>query len=57
MSLDDWRARELPDVAREGLMVGINRSGPRLVGWSFTPMEVLNRLAGLTSSGETAGQD
>jgi hypothetical protein len=57
MSLDDWRARELPDVAREGLMVGINWSGPRLVGCTFTPMEVLNGLAGLTSSGETAGQD
>lgn len=26
-------------------MIGINWSGPRLVGWSFTPMEVLNRLA------------
>ncbi|MFJ4784433.1 DUF2750 domain-containing protein [Streptomyces sp. NPDC088794] len=45
MSLEDWRACELPDIAREGLMIGINWSGPRLVGWSFTPMEVLNRLA------------
>ncbi len=26
-------------------MIGINWSGPRLVGWSFTPAEVLNRLA------------
>ncbi|MDQ0767232.1 hypothetical protein QF027_009867 [Streptomyces canus] len=26
-------------------MIGINWSGPRLVGWSFTPMEVLKRLA------------
>src|SRR6476469_7793621 len=39
MSLEDWRARELPDLAREGLMGGINWSGPRLVGWSLTPME------------------
>ncbi|MFJ6084684.1 DUF2750 domain-containing protein [Streptomyces sp. NPDC092369] len=45
MSLEDWRSRELPDLAREGLMIGINWSGPRLVGWSFTPAEVLNRLA------------
>ncbi|MER5384242.1 DUF2750 domain-containing protein [Streptomyces sp. NPDC002688] len=43
--LEGWRDRELPDAAREGLMIGINWSGPRLVGWSFTPMEVLNRLA------------
>jgi hypothetical protein len=26
-------------------MIGINWSGPRLVGWSFTPKEVFNRLA------------
>ena len=45
MSLEVWRDRDLPDAAREGLMIGINWSGPRLVGWSFTPMEVLNRLA------------
>ncbi|MFI0961666.1 DUF2750 domain-containing protein [Streptomyces sp. NPDC021080] len=43
--LEGWRDRELPDAAQEGLMIGINWSGPRLVGWSFTPMEVLNRLA------------
>jgi hypothetical protein len=45
MSLDAWRDRDLPDAAREGYMIGINWSGPRLVGWSFTPVEVLNRLA------------
>ncbi|MFE9967532.1 DUF2750 domain-containing protein [Streptomyces sp. NPDC005525] len=44
-SLEAWRDLELPDAAREGLMIGINWSGPRLVGWSFTPVEVLNRLA------------
>ncbi|MDQ1042156.1 DUF2750 domain-containing protein [Streptomyces sp. V4I2] len=45
MSLDAWCDRDLPEAAREGYMIGINWSGPRLVGWSFTPMEVLNRLA------------
>ncbi|WP_443043318.1 DUF2750 domain-containing protein [Streptomyces sp. NBC_00371] len=45
MPLDAWRDRDLPDAAREGYMIGINWSGPRLVGWSFTPVEVLNRLA------------
>lgn len=26
-------------------MIGVNWSEPRLVGWSFTPVEVLRRLA------------
>jgi hypothetical protein len=26
-------------------VIGINWSGPRLVGWSFTSDEVLNRLS------------
>ncbi|MFI1361146.1 DUF2750 domain-containing protein [Streptomyces sp. NPDC020898] len=45
MPLDIWRDRELPAVTAEGLVIGINWSGPRLVGWSFTPVEVLRRLA------------
>ncbi|MGW6144100.1 DUF2750 domain-containing protein [Streptomyces sp. NPDC055140] len=45
MPLDTWRDRDLPDAAQEGYKIGINWSGPRLVGWSFTPTEVLNRLA------------
>ncbi|MFD5633339.1 DUF2750 domain-containing protein [Streptomyces sp. NPDC127077] len=45
LSLDIWRDRELPDCARDGLKIGINWSGPRLVGWDLTPQEVLNRLA------------
>lgn len=43
--LDTWLDRDLPDAAREGYKIGINWSGPRLVGWDFTPREVLNRLA------------
>ncbi|MGW0998353.1 DUF2750 domain-containing protein [Streptomyces sp. NPDC002523] len=45
MPLESWRDRELPDAAREGFKIGVNWSGPRLVGWSFTPAEALNRLA------------
>ncbi|MFF5045012.1 DUF2750 domain-containing protein [Streptomyces nigra] len=45
MPLDTWCDRVLPDAARDGLVIGINWSGPRLVGWSLTPDEVLNRLA------------
>ncbi|MFF7764764.1 DUF2750 domain-containing protein [Streptomyces griseorubiginosus] len=45
MPLDTWCDHALPDAARDGLVIGINWSGPRLVGWSFTPDEVLNRLS------------
>ena len=42
--LETWRTRDLPDLANEGYRVGINWTGPRLVGWDFTVPEVLNRL-------------
>lgn len=42
--MDYWRNVDLTDLADEQLLVGINWSGPRLVGWSFTVPEVINRL-------------
>ncbi|MEW1860618.1 DUF2750 domain-containing protein [Streptomyces sp. NPDC088194] len=45
MPLDTWCEHVLPDAARDGLVIGINWSGPHLVGWSLTTKEVLNRLA------------
>ncbi|MEV8003569.1 DUF2750 domain-containing protein [Streptomyces sp. Cmuel-A718b] len=45
LPLAAWRDVDLPDAARAGYMIGINWTGPRLVGWSFTPAEALNRLA------------
>jgi hypothetical protein len=45
MPLRRWQEVELPDLAAEGLRVGINWSGQRLTGWDFTVEEVLNRLA------------
>lgn len=45
MPLGHWRDAALPDLAAEGLRVGINWSGPRLTGWDFTVDEVVNRLA------------
>ncbi|MGN9812022.1 DUF2750 domain-containing protein [Micromonospora sp. BQ11] len=45
MSLEQWQSRELPDLARDGFLVGINWTGARLVGWEFTVGEVRNRLA------------
>jgi hypothetical protein len=43
--METWRDKELPGLADEGYQVGINWTGPRLVGWDFTVAEVLNRLA------------
>ncbi|WP_282689903.1 DUF2750 domain-containing protein [Streptomyces sp. CC216C] len=45
LRLHAWRDVDLPDAARAGYMIGIHWTGPRLVGWSFTPAEALNRLA------------
>lgn len=45
ISLETWRAVDLPDLAAEGCQVGINWTGSRLTGWDFTVAEVLNRLA------------
>jgi hypothetical protein len=40
-----WRNVKLPELEKAGLLVGINWSGSRLVGWDFTVAEVVNRLA------------
>ena len=44
LPLDVWRTAALPDLADDDLLVGINWTGPRLVGWEFTVAEVLNRI-------------
>lgn len=44
MSLQRWRTAELPELADQGYRVGVNWTGPRLVGWDFSVAEVLNRL-------------
>jgi uncharacterized protein DUF2750 len=45
MPLCTWQERELPGLAQDGFLVGINWTGGRLVGWDFTVDEVLSRLA------------
>jgi hypothetical protein len=40
-----WREARLTALARDGLLVGVNWTGPRLVGWDFTVDQVLVRLA------------
>ncbi|WP_328415168.1 DUF2750 domain-containing protein [Micromonospora sp. NBC_00389] len=45
LPFEAWRSGELPELSDEGYRIGINWTGPRLVGWDFTVPEVLNRLA------------
>jgi hypothetical protein len=51
LPLERWRDDDLPELADEGYHVGINWTGPRLVGWDFTVPEVLNRLAHALNEG------
>lgn len=51
ISLAVWRDSDLPDLAAGGYRVGINWTGPRLVGWDFAVTEVLNRLAHVLREG------
>ncbi|WP_199514655.1 DUF2750 domain-containing protein [Nucisporomicrobium flavum] len=44
MTLQTWREQDIPQLAEEGLRVGLNWTGPNLVGWDFTVAETLNRL-------------
>jgi len=40
-----WRRERLAALARDGFLVGVNWTGPRLVGWDFTVEQVRARLA------------
>jgi hypothetical protein len=42
--LEEWRQRWVADFERDGLLMGINWSGPRVIGWDFKPHEVVARL-------------
>lgn len=44
VSLHVWRTKELLSLTGEDYLIGINWTGPRLVGWEFTVPEVLSRL-------------
>ena len=56
-SLPTWQTEDLPELAAEGYRVGINWTGPRLVGWDFTVAEVQNRLAHALHEGPYAAPD
>jgi len=44
IELDDWRNDWIPGCSRDGLLLGINWSGPRAVGWDLEPAHALARL-------------
>jgi hypothetical protein len=44
IDLDAWRESWLPDLRRNGLLVGLNWTGARARGYDFTPDEVIARL-------------
>ena len=49
-----WRDRDLPYLKNEGVLIGINWSGPRLIGYEFSVPEVLNRIAHALKEGPYA---
>lgn len=53
ISREKWRDSDLPSLADDGYHVGIDWTGPRLVGWDFTVAEALNRLAHALREGRT----
>lgn len=44
--LDLWRSRWLPNLARDGLLVGLNWTSTRTTGHDVTPREVVAGLGG-----------
>jgi len=40
LTLDEWRGRWLPGLAKDGIRVGLNWSGARAVGYDLDPDDV-----------------
>ena len=45
LTLDEWRRRWLPGLAKDGIRVGLNWSGARAVGYDLDPDAVEDNLA------------
>jgi hypothetical protein len=45
LDLDEWRARWLPGLGRDGMLVGLNWSGDRVTGYDLAPMDVEQNLS------------
>ena len=52
---DEFRDRWIPDLERDGFLVGVNWSGPRATGYDVEPADVLANVRGATSSSGSAG--
>ena len=48
--LEEWRARWLPGLARDGLLVGLNWSGAGATGFDVAPADVERNLAARDST-------
>lgn len=55
LPLEQWRDVWLPGLARDGLRVGVNWSGPRASGEDLAPDEVRARLAAEQVTGPEPG--
>jgi len=45
LTLDEWRSRWLPGLAKDGIRVGLNWSGARAVGYDLDPDDVEENLS------------
>ena len=48
LDLARWRERWLPSLQQDGLLIGLNWTGPQAKGYDFTPNEVIARLNAAT---------
>jgi hypothetical protein len=45
LPLEQWTTKWLPGLDHDGILVGLNWSGPRATGFDLTPMTVMEALA------------
>lgn len=48
--LDEWRLRWLPGLEEDGLLVGLNWSGPRASGYDVSPVSALASISAREAS-------
>jgi hypothetical protein len=49
ISWNDFRDRWIPGLAREGILIGVNWSGPRATGYEVEPSHVLENVRGAST--------
>lgn len=54
--LDDWRSKWLPGLERDGLLLGLNWSGPRATGFDIEPSSALASLAAREAAADASEQ-